>query len=70
MEARATAGMVITPTTAYGRSAASTADSMVGDTPLATPTTPIRARPSSPRLIIAVRAEGAWAWSSAVITSP
>lgn len=65
-----TSRAMITPTTAWCSPASSTPDSMVGDTPLASPTTPLSARPSSPRLVQAVRADGASAWLSAVITSP
>ncbi|CAM5568709.1 hypothetical protein SALBM135S_07312 [Streptomyces alboniger] len=61
---------MITPTTACGMPAFSTPDSIVGDTPLARPTTPIRASASSPRLVRACREDGPSAWLSVSMTSP
>ena len=61
---------MITPTTETGKPAAATARSMVGETSLAFPTTPINETSSSARLVNAAVRDGGVACSSSVTTVP
>jgi hypothetical protein len=65
-----TSRAITTPTTACGRPAAATADSIAGETPLARPTTAISATNSRPRLVIAARFVGGSRWASSSMTRP